>query len=421
VENKIGRENMFYKIMKEKLFCGLDIGSQSIKVGLIRAEEHDKPTLIGVHEVKTCGFKQASVSDLGELSECIHGAVNGMEKKSDVKIKDVQLGINGELIIQRMCAAVVPLMDRGTKIISPQDVKKVQSQAKLLGMSMDETVLHNFPQYYRIDDVNTAVNPVGLYGRKLEIHVLMVAVHNAVLKNLLKAVNQAGYDVDNVFFSSFVAGHSSLTDFQKRQGCALINIGSAVSDLLIYKDGQVRYLLTIPWGGDTVTRSVAQALNVPEGLAEDIKTSYASVIDSDKDREEEILIKKDTGYFPVKKDKILDAIEPVIQEFLELTFKVIKDSALHSQINDSIYVCGGGAMLRGLPERLEDRLKLPVKIAKTTIPSKKLHNVVKFSAPIGLALAGLEKSLGMPMQINGQLTGMGRFLGKMKELYQEYF
>lgn len=412
---------MLTRIIREKNFCGLDIGAHSIKTGLIGTEDHYKPVLLGVHEVKTCGFKNASVSDLGELSECIHEAVNGMEKKTGIKLKDVQLGINGELIIQRMCAAVVPLLDRGTKIISERDIKKVQSQAKLLGMSMDETVLHNFPQYYRIDDLNTAINPVGLYGRKMEIHTLMVAVHNAVLKNVLKAVNQAGYDVANVFFSSFAAGYASLTDFQKRQGCVLINVGSSVSDLMVYKDGQLRYLLTIPWGGETVTRCIAQTLNIPMGLAEDIKMSYASVNDSDKDREEEILLKKDNGYVPVKKEKILDSIEPAVREFLEMVLKALQGSTLYEQINDAVYVSGGAAMLSGLPERLETHLRLPVKVAKIILSTKKLHNIAKFSPSVGLALSGLQKSFGLTASANGQVTGLGRFWGRIKEMYQEYF
>ena len=112
------------------------------------------------------------------------------------------------MVETRYSAAVIPLMDRGSKIITHRDVKKVATQARLLGVKMDEIVLHDFPQYYKVDDTNNALNPVGLYGRKLEIKTLLIIVKNNFIKNITKAVNQAGYDVADLFFSSLSSGSS---------------------------------------------------------------------------------------------------------------------------------------------------------------------------------------------------------------------
>ena len=193
---------MLRKLMGDKYFCGLDIGSQSVKASIVKFSDAAHPELLGVYESQTVGFKNASVSDLADLSECIHLTISGLIKKTGVKLKDVQLGVGGEVIEIRHGAAVLPLMDKGSKIITHHDIKKIQTQAQLLGIKMDEVVLHDFPQYYKVDDTNTALNPVGLYGRKLEIKTLLMVVNNNLLKNLTKAVNQAGYDVANLFFSS---------------------------------------------------------------------------------------------------------------------------------------------------------------------------------------------------------------------------
>lgn len=412
---------MLKSIMGDKYFCGLDIGAQSIKASLLNAGEHNKPQLLGVFEVGTGGFDHNSVTDLGEFSECVHQAVSGLSNKVGVKIKNVHMGINGDLIIQRHAAAVIPLLDRGTKIISPADVKKVQAQARLLGVNMEEVILHEIPQYYKVDDVNMAMNPVGLYGRKLEIHTLIIVVHSTLLKNIVKGVGQAGYDVGPVSLSTLAAADASLSRFQKRQGCLLLDVGSNMTNMLVFKEENLKQLVTINWGGRVITQSISRALGIPFGLAEEIKKSYASAVESDRGRDEELLIKKDEGYVPVKRDAIILAIEPVIHKFVSSLRESLEKSGISEQMNSGIIMIGGGALLPGLPECIEQRIGLPVKIGMIEISSRRLHNASKFAAAVGLASSGFNKIQGVKVSSDAQARGAARLVQKIKEIYLEYF
>ena len=47
---------------------------------------HTMATLVGVFETKTSGFKDASVTDISELSESIHTVIAGLSKKTGEKI-----------------------------------------------------------------------------------------------------------------------------------------------------------------------------------------------------------------------------------------------------------------------------------------------------------------------------------------------
>jgi len=140
------------KLNKEKYFCGLDLGAQRIKVSLIRIKDADSRELVGVYETDTHGFKDGSVSDLGELSECIHSAVGQLAQKTGAKFKEVQLGIDGDLVEARETDTAIPLIDKGSKTIGRRDIQKLNKQARLLGIKMDEEILHNLPQRYLIDE-----------------------------------------------------------------------------------------------------------------------------------------------------------------------------------------------------------------------------------------------------------------------------
>ena len=224
---------MLPRNLNDKVFCGLDIGSQKLKVGLVKVKD-SQCEILGAFEHPIYGFKESAVSDLNEFSECINHVLTELSEKTGIRTKELQIGIDGSLIDVRTSSTAIPLVDRGNKVIAEKDLKKLNKQARLLGVKMEEEVLHEMPQMYQVDDMNSATNPVGLYGRKLAVESLMIVSNNDRIKNILKSVNHAGYDVSNLFFGSYVSSDLVLTDKERKQGCVLIDIGSKVTSVMIF-------------------------------------------------------------------------------------------------------------------------------------------------------------------------------------------
>jgi len=412
---------MLKKFITERYFCGLDIGTQSIKASIVERMDDSKASIVGVYETPTRGYYKASITDLDELSECIHKTLAALSKKTGIKIKDLVLGIGGELVQIRPSQAVIALIDRGNKIITRQDIIKVQTQARLLGSNMDEIVVHNFPQYYKVDDVNMASNPLGLYGRKLEMSCLLILVQGTAIKNLTTAVNQAGYDVAHLFFASYASSQINLSAQERKQGSILVDVGSSLTNILMYKDDQVRSIFQIKMGGDGITQAIVQDINITFDLAEEIKKSYAAAIGTDKQNDEEILIRKDDNYIPVQKKLIHQSIEPLINDFASSIVKAINESPFYDQMNSGIVMSGGGALLQGLPEHIEQITNLPVRMGQVKFSKRRLHNTATFSSAVGLAQLGLDISGGVKFQHPKREQKMHQWINKIKELYQEYF
>lgn len=412
---------MFRKFIGEKYFCGLDIGSQTIKAGIIEPKEDRHFELHGVYEVKTGGFDGNSVSDLGELAASINDVLKGLFKNTGVKAKAVQLGLGGEIVRKRLSSAVMPLLDRGNKVISKKDIVKIKEQARLLGVKMDEVILHDFPQMYKVDDVNRAMNPVGLYGRKIEVETLVLAVNGTILKNLVKAVNQAGFEVDHVFFTTHAAAWTALDDFQRQQGCVFVDIGSGMTDIAVFASGQLRFLDSIPLGGNDVTRSIVDVLKIPMDMAEDIKKSYAAVRHHHSLVDEEILLKVDDGYLPVKKHLIVESIEPVVSDMLNMMKASLKRSGVSDRLAAGMVMSGGGSLLSGLAERFEEDLGISVRMAKIHFVSRQMHHAAKFLSAVGLAHAGFDKNFGLLTKHHQASHWLKGSVERAKEIYEEYF
>ncbi|OGX24805.1 MAG: cell division protein FtsA [Omnitrophica WOR_2 bacterium RIFCSPHIGHO2_01_FULL_48_9] len=415
------RVQLLGKLKSEKVFCGLDVGSQRIKISLLKAPEPQLVQLLDLYETKTTGFKDSSVSDLGELTESIQLALNAVMKKNGLRINEVYLGVGGDLIDVRQTQSTVPLIERGSKVIANVDIKKVNTQARLLGTKMDEEILHDFPQSYRVDDANTALNPLGLYGRKLAVETMLVVANGARLRNVIKAIHDAGYEVAGSYFTTYAAAEVILTEKDKHEGCILLDIGSRVSSVLIFKDGILKYIGKIPWGGNNITQRIATDLNLSLDLAEEIKKSYAVALKSDRRNEEEILVKREAAYSPVKREAICTALDPEIENFVLAIKDTIYGSGLFHQINVGVVLIGGGAVLPGLLERLEESINFPVAAGKMKATNNSPHSVAVYSPAVGLAQLGAHNSFATGLPTNGQLADRNPFINKVKEFYQEYF
>jgi cell division protein FtsA len=409
---------MLPKMKREKFCCGLDLGVQTMKASLVRIQDMDNLELLGVSETKTAGLKDSAVSDLNEFSDCIQKTVNDLSTKTGFKIKTIHIGMGGDLIGVRESSAVIPLLDHGNKVINQQDVKKVRHQARLLGIQLEEEILHDFPKHFKVDDVNTAINPVGLYGRKLGGHFLLLLTNMTRMRNIAKAVNQAGFELGETYFSSYAASQVALDKKAKNDGVALIDIGSTSTAILVFKDSLLQEVRLIPWGGSHVTQSIANQLNLALDLAEEIKKSHAVAQKGSADSEEEILVKREQGYMPIKRAGISQAIGPEIDKFIEYIQKEIKGSEYYHHLNAGLVMVGGGSLLPGLIERIEEVTNLTV---STGMLTKGLNNSALYAGVIGLAQTNCTRSLNLAMAAKTPKHWTATISNSFKELYQEYF
>jgi len=400
-------------------FCGLDLGTHTMKASIVCAKDEDNLDLLGVFETRTTGFKEASISDITELAQCIGRTVQGVMQKTGIKIHAVQLGISGSFLATRRSSAVIPLVDSGTKVISKFDLRKVGAQAKLLGVNLEEEVIHDFPQWYKIDDVNTSINPAGLIGRKIEASLLLLTANSLRVRNLTKAVHQAGFEVSSVAFSGYAASEVAVDKADKALGCALVDIGANITTVIFFKDGIVGDVQFIPWGGNYVTQSIAERLSLTVDLAEEIKKTHAVATQTGPTNVSgEILVKREKSYIPIRRESVCEAVNLEIENFLAHLETVVKGSHLYHQLNKGIVMVGGGSLLPGAIERIEERVNTVVRMGAAT-PG--LNNAAVYAASIGLGrmhyLKKKEESIGIKTPLNFK----DKIVNSVKELCQEYF
>jgi len=409
----------------EQYYCGLDIGSSRVKASLNRVVDAQTLELLAVNEAETRGLAAASINDISDFSSCVSSVMDGVLRKTRIKIRDVHLGLGGEFIETRPSRALIPLVERGNKIVTSRDLQYARHQARMLGVRLDEEVVCDMVQQFKVDDVNIALNPVGLYGRKLEVETLLVLANITRLRNLTKAVQQAGFAVNDVHFNAWAATELMLDKRHRNDGCVFVDLGARTTIILVFKEGLLKSFRKVEVGGDLMTQHIALALNIPFQLAEDIKKSYGRVSDGKIEitqdsvsSSEEILIKKDNGFVPVKRDALTFAIEPDIRAISAHICQAAEASGHQGQLKAGIVVVGGGSLLAGLMERMEHDAHMPVSIGRN-IPG--LNSAAVYCISTSLAEMGYKNTVRYKLDAQKPKDWMDAIRAKAEELSNEYF
>lgn len=406
-----------------KIICGLDLGSNRIKAAVGILNRKGNFSCLEYANVKSYGMSAGFITDISRLTRILKQLMRMLEKKINRKIKRIYVNINGKDLIFREASAVMPLCDRGNKIVRLSDINSVKSCARSLNIKLEEEIIHDFSYRYTLDDHNQVQNPRGLCGHKLATDLYLIIAKISHIENIVKLLNQAGLEAEEIVFSGLASGLAALDKKQREKGSILIDIGADLTQLAIFKDGILCLADIIFYGGNNITASIAKVLKFPFGLAEEIKDSYGSVSSCDINENEEVMIKKDNSYQPIKRRAISSIIESeVTQLFIRLKEKI--DTRPYLKHTDySVTVIGGSSLLDGLLELAESILGVSVKLGVPYDLSFLSNRAVSYMTSIGLIRYGFNSAKDNRFAIfkSRDTNLLTHLAARLKDIYSEYF
>jgi cell division protein FtsA len=369
----------------------LDIGST--KTCAVIAEVIAEPRggrgvkVLGVGQARTGGMRREVVTDIEGTTESVRTALKEAELMAGVSIDRVHTGVAGEYIHARTSNGVVAVRDE----ITAADIKRVQEVARAVVVPGDREVLHVLPQEYIVDHQRGIRDPLGMAGTRLEAEVYIITSSITATQNLRKAVSRAGYRIERTIHEPLATARAALAEDEKDVGVALVDLGGATTELAIFRDGKVRHLASIPWGGGTVTNDLAKGLSITYAEAEKAKekhgVAYAQFVDP---RETVDLPGPGPGTKrQVARELIAHIIEQRLDEILSLVAREIEHAGEHGKLGAGAVLTGGGAGLAGAVEVAQHSFGMPVRIGVPGEGLRGLADSVKrpqFAVATGLAL-----------------------------------
>ncbi len=410
------------KNTKKHYLYALDIGSKKIALCAGAIKKDGVFDQIFIETQMSKGIFKGVVNDLAALTEAVQGVCKKMEIRTGEKAAQVALSINGNYINTRNSIAALAVSERGTRSITKRDMEKLNSQARTLGLELDENLLHEYPQGYSVDRHNMTLNPLGLHGRRFEMDLLLVSAPAGYIENILKAVEQAGLEVVNLVFSSVAAAEAVLSDSDKEDGVILVDIGETLTGILIFKDSVIRRVRVLSFGGKNISEIISNYFKIPIETADRVKETSLE-IGHEIPETEEVMIKSDYDFRPIKKKELVSIVTPELSNFTAMLKNIIFDSGVSGIGGFRIVTTGGLSLLEGLLEKMESDLGLPVSMGIIKgLADLPISKVPAYAGSVGLLYMHkvIQNKIGFNISEQGK-NKISRIIDYITNLYQDYF
>ncbi len=296
--------------MLRNYICALDISSSKVSAAVAEIKKrHIADIFFETQPSK--GIKKGMVVDSIDLTGTISRTLKNLKAKSGINIKFIYTNVSGLDIVTKHSRAIIPLVERGNKVITLSDIQQANEQARILGSSLEEEIIHQIAQNYAIDSNSNILNPLGLYSHRLEVDLYLVCAKLSFIQGLSRAVNQAGYEIKDLFLSGLATSEAVFNKELKRGVTILCDIGSDITELLLFSDGILKDVEILHVGGNDLTLQLEGKLKISFDLAEDVKVSWGSVGDYNQmNGGKEILLKQNNNYKPISQRLVSEILTP---------------------------------------------------------------------------------------------------------------
>lgn len=379
--------------MANDFITGLDIGSNNIRVVVGQMIEDDNNNsilqIVAASETASTGINKGVISSIEDAVSSISTGLDQVERLLGQPVNNAWVSIAGSSIMFQIGKGVVAVANAENEV-SEADVERVIDSAKMVSTPLNHEILHILPRNFSVDGQGGIKDPTGMSGMRLEVDTQIVQCLSTQSKNLKKCVYRTSLEIDGLVLSSLAAAEAVLTSKQKNLGVALVDIGGATTNVLVFEEGDIIHSVTIPIGSNHISSDIAIVLRTSMETAENIKISNGYAYPTDIDDEDIDLsqISDDKGF--VSKKDVSKIIYARLEEIFKRVDKELKKVKRSGLLPAGLVLVGGGAKMPGILELAKDVARLPVILGypQNILNTVDKVNDVSFATAVGLVVWG---------------------------------
>ena len=385
---------------KNRIIAGIELGSS--KVATLIAQVATDPVtfessinIVGVSSVASQGVKKGQIVDIEETVEAAISSIEAAERMAGYNLDSAYVSLGGAHIASQNSHGVVAVSDPDGEITG-DDVERVIEGASAVSLPSSREVIHVVPREFIVDGEAGVKDAVGMSGVRLEVDTHIITVSSAAMKNLRKAVNEMGIEIEGLVFSGLASAEAVLSSTERELGVVVVDIGGGTTSVAAFIDGEITYSGVIPIGAKNVTNDLAIGLRVSLESAEKIKVFLSDVAKKGKKAKDEsdLLDLESLGIPEVKnvsKRTLVDGIiRPRLNEIFTMVRLELDKVGLANRVPSGVVVTGGGAETVDVEDSARRMLSLPVRIGKPKGVGGLIDDVItpSFATCVGLIIYG---------------------------------
>src|SRR5678816_937681 len=152
---------------------GLDIGTSKVCAVVGEVSPSGALSIVGLGQAKSRGVRKGEIVDFTVAQEDIRNAIVEAEQMADVEIRSVYLGVSGGHIRGFNNRGFHPVASHDREIVEA-DVEDAIKNAKTINLPAENRIIHVVRQHFIVDGQEGMLDPVGMFGARVEVDVHVV-------------------------------------------------------------------------------------------------------------------------------------------------------------------------------------------------------------------------------------------------------
>lgn len=339
----------------------MDIGYSSVK-GVEVSKSGDDIV------VTRYGCVPIDESGKGKRAEAVVKAINSLCSQSHFSTKRAIAAVSGESVIVRVLRLPY-FSDKETDELR----FAVETEARdFIPFDMEDVAF----DYQKLAEIDA-----GSEGKALE--VLIVAAQKDVVKWETDVIQAAGLEPAVIDIGSFALVNAVQygANMVPNEPVALVDIGSAVTNIAIMKGEHTRFTRDLSTAGNTITRAIMSELGLDENQAEKAKRDFGISYEGESDTEQEILTISQTNLpdmfdsldeggesLEQDEDQMEQQVHAICEQFLGEIVSEIKrcllfyENQLDGEPVGKVYLTGGTVCMKNADRYIENLLDTPTEV-----------------------------------------------------------
>jgi cell division protein FtsA len=348
----------------------LDLGTS--KMLAVAASKNNRQEILASEKVDLDNsIRRGLIYNPEKASAKLFSLINKFNFKLKPKLKKIYVGIGGQSLHTKAYSVRKEINGE----IENETINSLLNECLNYPVAPLELIEIVSPEYYL--DGHLELNPEGVKCNTIEAKFQLVLGRSSVKSDLEQLIKKTEIEIAEFFVSPIATAEAVLTNKEKDLGCALIEFGAGVTYLSIYKGGLLRYLVTIPLGGNAITKDICD-LNITEQEAEEFKIKEGNVLVENEE------------------DELNPIIEARVDEIIANILEQMKASGYEPALGAGLIITGGGSLLKNLDALLEQ---------KTGKPVRKVEENPTQSCAFGLLKLGKENCAKEEIILNPPVSG----------------
>lgn len=333
-------QNIKMPFSKLKEVVGIDIGSYSVKIVQMKLSG-DRWSLEKFGTAIATNPDQAETTPT-EKKQLAVEAIKKIINEQKITAKDAITSVSGNSVIVRYV--------KFPKLTQEQLSKTIQFEAE---------PFIPFP----IQDVNISFQILGDVtedgAQKME--TILVAAKKEIIQNKIDILTEAGLrpvvvDVDSFALENSISVNVSEQDLKNVY--LVINIGMTTTNISIIEDGTSRVVRDVFIASSSFTKAIQRNLQIDWKQSEEKKTKF-SILVTPEEKEKALADGNDES---LQLSTILISPAREIVAECQRSIDFYQTQSTGEKTINKVYLCGGGALMKGLDKYIESQVHIPVEI-----------------------------------------------------------